>query len=73
MKNIEKGCIRSDPTDNPEKKDPPLFLKCKDVLTEIARLIGSEDLKLHSVDLQRMGGRPFEQTCLAGIVQIEFI
>jgi hypothetical protein len=43
------------------------------MLAEVARPVGSEDLKLDLHKPRRESGLPLEQTRFAGIIQTEFI
>jgi hypothetical protein len=45
----------------------------KDMLTEIACLISSEDLKLNFIKARWRGCLPFKEAWFAGIIQIEFL
>jgi len=48
-------------------------MKKNDMLAEVARPIGGEDLKLDLARSGRKRGLSLEETRLAGIIQIEFI
>ncbi len=73
MRDIEEALLDSDSTDHLNKRGCSLFLKRKDVLAEIARPIGGDDLKLNLLELRRKSGLPFEETRFTCIFQIKFI
>jgi len=73
MRDRERTRLNPVSIDHSNKRDVSLFLEGKDVLAEIARLIGGKNLKLNLLRGRWEGGPSLELTRLAGIIQIEFI
>ncbi len=73
MRDRERTRLNPVSIDHSNKRDVSLFLEGKDVLAEVARLVGGKNLKLNLFRNRWDGGPPFELTRLAGVAQIELI